>query len=142
MLPLCYDVTPNDNISCQQVVASDSAPAGSKRSSTVSVKIDILDENDNPPLFSQFEYSAIIVDNIPFYPDPSPIVQVSAIDPDQGINAELFYDIVFGNEDTQFQIDHKSGIIYPNASFVGKKGQQYELTVEVLDEAGQVRNDL
>ena len=121
-----------------KVVASDSAPSGSRRSSTASVKIEIMDENDNPPLFSQFEYSAIIVDNIPFYPDPSPIVQVSAIDPDQGLNAELFYDIVFGNDESHFYIDHKSGIIYPNTSFVGKKGQQYELTVEVLDEAGQV----
>ena len=104
-----------------KVVASDSAPSGSRRSSTASVKIEIMDENDNPPLFSQFEYSAIIVDNIPFYPDPSPIVQVSAIDPDQGLNAELFYDIVFGNDESHFYIDHKS-----------------ELTVEVLDEAGQV----
>ena len=66
-----------------QVVASDSAPTGSKKSSTVAVKIEIVDENDNPPLFSQYEYSAIIVDNIPYYPDPSPIVQVSAVDPDQ-----------------------------------------------------------
>jgi hypothetical protein len=65
------------------VVAVDSAPTGSKKSSTVSVKLEIVDENDNPPLFSQYEYSAIIVDNIPFYPDPSPIVQVSALDPDQ-----------------------------------------------------------
>ena len=121
------------------MVASDSAPTGSKKSSTVAVKIEIVDENDNPPLFSQYEYSAIIVDNIPFYPDPSPIVQVSALDPDQGLNAELYYNIIFGNEESQFYIDHKSGVVYPNATFVGKKGQQYELTIEVLDEAGQVK---
>jgi Cadherin domain len=57
----------------------------------------------------------------------------------QGINGELYYNIVFGNEEGQFYIEPKTGVIYPNATFVGKKGVQYELTVEVLDEAGEVR---
>ena len=59
-----------------QVVASDSAPVGSRKSTTVPVNVTVADENDNPPLFVQKDYAATIVDNIPFYPDPSPIVQV------------------------------------------------------------------
>lgn len=85
------------------MVASDSAPIGSKRSSTIPVKIDILDENDNPPRFTQAEYSVVIVDNIPYHPDPSPIVQVLASDPDQGINSELYFNIAAGNEEGQFR---------------------------------------
>ena len=85
------------------MVASDSAPIVSKRSSTIPVKIDILDENDNPPRFTQAEYSVVIVDNIPYHPDPSPIVQVLASDPDQGVNSELYFSIAAGNDEGQFR---------------------------------------
>ena len=60
-----------------QVVASDSASdEGSRRSTTVRVNISIVDVNDNPPRFVQRDYSVKIIDNIPYYPEPSPIVQV------------------------------------------------------------------
>ena len=36
-----------------QVVASDSAPIGSRKSTTVPVNITIVDENDSQPLFVQ-----------------------------------------------------------------------------------------
>lgn len=40
-----------------------------------------------------------------------------------------------------FSIDHQTGVIFPNASFLGKKGLQYELTIDVTDEAGQAHWD-
>jgi hypothetical protein len=119
-----------------QVVAADSAQLGFQRSTTVPVNITILDENDNPPRFIQRDYSVTIVDNIPYYPEPSPITQLTAVDDDVGINAKLHYSIVSGNEENQFFINPEQGIIYPNASFVGQTGKQYDLTVEVADEGG------
>ena len=63
-----------------QVVASDSASdEGSRRSTTVPVNISIVDVNDNPPRFVQRDYSVKIIDNIPYYPEPSPIVQVRRV---------------------------------------------------------------
>ena len=67
-----------------QVVAVDSAPAESKKSSTIPVNITVTDVNDNQPRFVQRDYMATIVDNIPFFPEASPIVQVSASDNDVG----------------------------------------------------------
>ncbi len=119
-----------------QVVASDSAPPGSEKSATVPINITILDRNDNAPKFVQKEYAVTIVDNIPYYPDPSPIAQVTAIDLDDGLNAKLYYSIVGGNNEEQFTIDPDNGIIYPNASFLGQTGQRYDLTIEVTDEGG------
>ena len=120
-----------------QVVAVDSAPAESKKSSTVPVNITITDTNDNPPRFLQKQYSATIVDNIPFYPEASPIAQVTATDLDIGRNAELFYMIVAGNDQNLFRIGNSTGILYPNQSFLGQKGQQFQLVIEVTDEGGE-----
>jgi len=119
-----------------QVVAVDSAPSESKKSSTVPVNITISDANDNPPRFLQKDYSATIVDNIPFYPEASPIAQVTATDDDIGINADLFYKIVAGNDKLLFRIHNSSGILYPQKSFLGHTGEEFNLVIEVNDESG------
>ena len=120
-----------------QVVAADSAPFGFQRSSTVPVNITILDVNDNPPVFTQRNYEVVIIDNIPYFPEPSPITQLTAVDADIGLNAKLHYSIASGNEERQFFIDAENGIVYPNASFLGQSGKLYDLTVEVADEGGR-----
>ena len=67
--------------------------------------------------------------------------KVVAVDEDEGGNADLHYQIVAGNERQKFFIDHKSGVIYPNTSFVGLTGEQFVLTVEVSDEGGERKED-
>ena len=79
---------------------------------------------------------ATIVDNIPYFPEASPILQVSATDADIGINGQVFYELRGGNEDQLFRMDNTSGILYPAASFLGHKGEVFNLLVEVRDEAG------
>ena len=120
-----------------QIVAKDVAP--NSRSTSVPLNITVQDVNDNPPRFIKRRYTATIVDNIPYYPDPSPIIQLLAEDDDIGTNGELFFYILEGNEQEQFFIDPSKGIIYPNTSFVGQNGATFRLTVQVFDEAGQVQ---
>ena len=120
-----------------QVVAVDSAPGETKKSATIPVNITVTDENDNQPRFLQKDYMATIVDNIPFYPEASPIVQVSAADNDIGRNAELFYRIVTGDVEGMFRVDNTSGILYPVKSFLGLTGRKFELIVSVTDQGGE-----
>ena len=101
------------------VKASDSGKPPLEDVCTIAVTI--KDVNDNPPRFIKRRYKATIVDNIPYYPDPSPIIQLLAEDDDIGSNGELFFYILNGNEQEQFFIDPSKGIIYPNTSFVGQK---------------------
>ena len=54
-----------------QILAKDPS-----KSTSVPLNITILDENDNAPRFIKKVYTATIVDNIPYYPDPSPIIQL------------------------------------------------------------------
>ncbi|CAG0880821.1 unnamed protein product [Cyprideis torosa] len=74
-----------------------SATDGEKRTQ-VPVVVTLLDENDNSPKFAQTELEATVADDLPVLP-PSPILQVAAVDPDSGVNAEMAYQIVSGNDE-------------------------------------------
>lgn len=86
-----------------QVVASDGAPGSLKHNVTVPVHISILDVNDNAPKFNQSYYNATISENTRFNP-PVPILQVLAIDEDEGVNANVHYRILSGNLNGNFII--------------------------------------
>ena len=64
------------------------------------VYVEILDENDNPPKFQEKEYTATVGDSLSWDP-PSPILQVSATDPDFGLHSALLYSIVSGNVESE-----------------------------------------
>ncbi|KAJ8246897.1 hypothetical protein GJAV_G00256570 [Gymnothorax javanicus] len=72
-----------------QITATDSGSP--PRSSQKSLTITLTDVNDNAPIFSQPSYSVDIAENN----DPgSPILTVTASDPDAGSNAHLSYSIL------------------------------------------------
>jgi hypothetical protein len=84
-----------------QVVASDGAPHNFKRSVTVPVNIKILDVNDNAPKFNQSEYNVTVIENVRLNP-PVPLLQVNATDEDSGINGNIHYKIIGGNDNGKF----------------------------------------
>ena len=59
--------------------------------------------NDNAPSFVHKNYKATIVENIDLNP-PAKIVQVHAMDPDDGSYGTVSYSIVGGNLDGEFII--------------------------------------
>lgn len=81
-----------------EVVASDGAHGLLKRSVAVPININIKDVNDNSPAFNQTEYKVKIMENVRMNP-PKPLIQVNATDRDSGINGNIHYSIVDGNED-------------------------------------------
>ena len=115
----------------------DSGPASSRKSSTVPVNITITDVNDNPPYFLEKDYKVTIVDNIPFFPEASPIIQVTAADADIGENGEVYYFLRSGNENDLFRIDNTTGVLYPNGNFQGQKGREFNLEIAVTDGGGE-----
>lgn len=89
--------------------------------------------NDSPPVFSQKSYHASVAENAQVNP-PAAVLQVNAVDADGGIFGEVKYAVI-GNDNTLFQLDPNSGILYPSQSLKGKKGQ-YKLNVEARDGLG------
>ncbi|XP_073463897.1 protocadherin Fat 1 isoform X4 [Aquarana catesbeiana] len=99
-------------------------------SSIASVNVNVIDLNDNPPEFTQQVYEARISE---LSKQGSFVTSIKATDPDSIDTENLEYFILFGNEDMNFVIDSKSGII--RVSHLRKKVLQafYILNVSVSD---------
>ncbi|XP_058048914.1 protocadherin Fat 4 isoform X2 [Ahaetulla prasina] len=84
------------------------SPAPVSRSSVASLVIFVNDINDHPPVFGQSVYQVNISEEVP----PGSYVQsLSATDHDSGLNANLKYSIVSGNELGWFCISEHSGLV-------------------------------
>nr|XP_012135515.1 PREDICTED: cadherin-87A isoform X2 [Megachile rotundata] len=116
------------------VLASDGAPINSCRSSTVPVVVKLVDVNDNRPIFTQHSYRASVAENLSVNP-PAPILQVRAVDHDEGVNGEVWYTIMHGNENESFSLNRETGILYPGAALLGRAGS-YRIKIEARDGAG------
>ena len=72
------------------------------------IRIDVLDVNDLPPVFSQQLYNFSISEVLPV---GSTLARVEATDGDTGTNAEIEYSILEGNTGNVFRVDQQSGDI-------------------------------
>ncbi|XP_066489731.1 cadherin EGF LAG seven-pass G-type receptor 1 [Tiliqua scincoides] len=73
---------------------------------SVDIQVTVLDINDNPPVFEQDEFDIFVEENSPV---GSVVARISAIDPDEGTNAQIMYQIVEGNVPEVFQLDLLNG---------------------------------
>uniref|UniRef100_A0A8C2A313 Cadherin-related 23 n=1 Tax=Cyprinus carpio TaxID=7962 RepID=A0A8C2A313_CYPCA len=89
------------------IEAIDNGPAGGRRTGTATVYVEVLDVNDNRPIFLQNSYETSVLENIP---RGTSILQVQATDADQGDNGRVLYRILSGNNG-QFTMDSLSGLI-------------------------------
>ena len=97
---------------------------------TALLKITILDNNDNVPVFDQ---SATVFDVMETTQVGTYITQVTAQDPDFGNNAQISYQIHDGNTGTKFHIDGNTGKLYLAAAVDYEIQQQYNLTIAATD---------
>jgi len=71
--------------------------------------VTVSDENDNPPIFSQSVYTALITEN---NPPGALVVHVNATDPDQGENGTIAKYAIVGDADSQmFTVDERGRIV-------------------------------
>lgn len=74
------------------------------QSSSVNVRVKVIDENDNIPTFTKSLYLAAISENMTI---GSSVLQVSASDPDEGSNGDIVYTL--RGTDGMFAINSTSG---------------------------------
>lgn len=104
-------------------------------SSEVTVMIDVIDLNDNPPQFSQKVYEAAVSE---LAPRGHFVTQVQASDADSSDSAKLEFSILSGNEEQNFVIDKKSGAVVISNHRKPHMEPLYNLNVSVSD--GVFRN--
>lgn len=71
----------------------------------LSLNVEILDVNDNPPVFEETEYRVLINDSVS---PGTQIVQTVAVDADEGKNAKVVYSMPDEFE-SHFQLDATTG---------------------------------
>uniref|UniRef100_A0A8C4TGQ9 Cadherin domain-containing protein n=1 Tax=Erpetoichthys calabaricus TaxID=27687 RepID=A0A8C4TGQ9_ERPCA len=100
------------------------------------VDINVLDENDNPPVFNQSEYLTYIWENAPV---STSVCQVSATDQDTGNNGVIFYWINRRQSDPGelFAIDNRTGLITLNKPLDYETQPYHELIVQAQDDGAQ-----
>ncbi|NXG28840.1 CAD23 protein, partial [Dromaius novaehollandiae] len=99
--------------------------------STASLRVTILDENDNRPIFQPASVTVRLRENSP--PGFS-VLRVTATDADSGLNKQLDYRIEGGGQD-RFVIDAASGVIrVANITIDREERDAYRLTVVAVDQ--------
>lgn len=103
------------------------------KSSTATVILDVLDVNDNDPVFYPQQYVAFVGDN---HLTGVNLLTVSAYDNDEGENAVIEYRLASGGDSGLFYIDARDGSIYLKSSGELSKSI-YRLNVTAVDREGR-----
>ncbi|XP_030632872.1 protocadherin Fat 3a isoform X2 [Chanos chanos] len=120
------------------VVAQDSGG----RVGYCNVRVTVLDENDNGPLFQASEYRASVRAEV----EPGALVtQVQALDADQGANGQVSYSL-YSEASPQvtelLDIDPDSGWVVTKGVFGSLRGSVLSFFVKALDGGAPVRHSL
>uniref|UniRef100_A0A3B1J0A6 Cadherin domain-containing protein n=1 Tax=Astyanax mexicanus TaxID=7994 RepID=A0A3B1J0A6_ASTMX len=105
------------------------------KSGTVAIHVNILDANDNAPVFSQSVYKVTLSENAPL---DTVVVTVSATDADDGANGEVMY--AFGHISPKnkeiFSLNAKSGDIILIGTIDFEEETTFELQIQAKDGPG------
>lgn len=110
------------------VVATDKG--NPPRTATAFLIIHVNDVNDHEPVFEKSEYSAILSE---LAPPGTYVVGITATDEDTGVNAQIYYAFVSGNENQWFQINQDSGLITTRTALDREVQGSVELNISAKD---------
>ncbi|XP_068445736.1 protocadherin alpha-3-like [Clinocottus analis] len=103
------------------------------KSGTMNILVNVLDINDNAPVFSKDVYSVVLGENSAI---GTPVIQVNATDLDEGPNGEVVYS--FSNSMSQnilniFEINPLNGEITVKGLIDYEEKERYEIEIEASD---------
>ncbi|KAM9740729.1 protocadherin alpha-8-like [Menidia menidia] len=103
------------------------------KTGTSQLIINVLDNNDNVPIFSKPLYKTSITENAPF---GSSIIEVTATDNDEGQNGEISYSLSSQDQDhvlNLFQINEHSGLLTVKGNIDFEYHPAFEIRVQASD---------
>ncbi|XP_076020933.1 uncharacterized protein LOC143011817 [Genypterus blacodes] len=157
-----YVLTPNDNFILKQHVSPDGSKytemvlqkpldreefprlhlkliavdgGNPPRSGTVNIDIEVLDVNDNAPVFNQSIYKATVMENAAMGTN---IITVNATDADSGSNGYITYSLsnLKGNIADLLTIDQTTGVLSVSGPIDFEKDKKFELRIDAKDQGG------
>ncbi|XP_036396749.1 protocadherin-8 [Megalops cyprinoides] len=114
-----------------ELVATDGG--NPSRSGTTRINVKVKDFNDNSPVFDQNNFSVDLLEDAPV---GFLLLDLNAVDPDEGLNGEVVYG--FGNQVSAeirqlFKVDRKSGRLTLQSPIDFENKKTYELDVHAYD---------
>uniref|UniRef100_A0A7N8WVD7 Cadherin domain-containing protein n=1 Tax=Mastacembelus armatus TaxID=205130 RepID=A0A7N8WVD7_9TELE len=103
------------------------------KSGTSQIIINVLDNNDNHPVFSKSLYKILIPENLP---PGSTVIILNATDADHGLNSEIEYSLRKKGQDRVldlFQIDSNTGVISVRGNVDYEENPAFEIHVQASD---------
>jgi len=94
----------------------------------VIVEVEVIDINDNAPMFVNQPYYAVLSRDSP---KESTVFKVTAVDKDKGNNGEIYYQLVKGPGEV-FRVGRKTGLITLRTELENFE-KEYKLTVAAYD---------
>nr|CAD7592898.1 unnamed protein product [Timema genevievae] len=123
------------------VTATDQGmPVAERKSSSATVVVRILDDNDNYPQFTERTYTVAVPEDVNWSENPV-IASVKALDADQGNNAAVRYAIIGGNTQSQFSIDSLSGEVALVKPLDYEMNRNYRLVIRAQDGGSPSRSN-
>ncbi|XP_034545018.1 protocadherin alpha-8-like isoform X8 [Notolabrus celidotus] len=110
------------------------------KTGTLQIKVNVLDINDNPPLFSKSLYKVQVVENANI---GTTLLTLTATDLDDGVNAQLVYSFTEKGRlkpDDKFALDENTGEITVKGSIDYEENQAYEIRVQARDKGTPPRS--
>ncbi|XP_043267778.1 cadherin-23 [Venturia canescens] len=86
---------------------------GKGNRNTAQLIVNIKDVNDNPPVFLQNKYEAVLLENKDEFESPPLLVEAFDIDLNGTKNSEIVYSLVSSEFSRNFTIDPKAGVVRP-----------------------------
>lgn len=93
--------------------------------------VQLADLNDNAPVFNKEIYEVKVQESAPIN---TPLIRLKVTDQDEGRNAQVFLEIVGGNEHGEFYINAETGMLYTAVHLDTETKPSYSLTVSAIDQ--------
>ncbi|GMT19193.1 hypothetical protein PFISCL1PPCAC_10490, partial [Pristionchus fissidentatus] len=91
--------------SCSSLFIVASTSSSPPLSTLLPISIDIEDANDRSPVFEKMLYTATVMENSP----EGTLLEVKAIDKDEGVNGQVYYEIQDEEHKKIFEMDEETG---------------------------------
>ncbi|XP_047209472.1 protocadherin alpha-8-like [Girardinichthys multiradiatus] len=105
------------------------------KSGSMLIIVNVLDVNDNAPVFNQTLYKARVYENAKL---GAPIITLNAIDKDAGKNGQVTYsfsEVGRGKQTELFQIDQNTGTVTSKKNIDYEENNAFEIRVQASDGA-------
>ncbi|XP_072558089.1 protocadherin alpha-8-like isoform X9 [Paramormyrops kingsleyae] len=112
------------------------------RSGTLHITINVMDVNDNSPIFSKSLYKVSAFENIP---NGTKIIKLNATDLDEGVNGKIVYSLILhGNVNPFdfFSIDIQTGEIITKGNLDYEESTVFEIRAHAQDKGVPPRSSL